>query len=265
MLLRIRDRAAFAATGGRAHVPGQPCVAFVHGAGFNHEAWALQSRWFAFHGCNVLAVDLPGHGRSEGEPLDSVAALAGWLLELLDAAGARRARLVGHSMGSLVCLEAAAAEPRCIERLALIGAAAAMKVHPDLLAAARASEHSAIDMINLWGHGPAVLGGSRAPGIYMAGVGERILEQARPGVLHADLALCDAYGDALERAARIRAPTLLVSGTRDQMTPLKGARRLSDAIAGSRLVAVEGAGHMLMAERPDELLQALAPHLRAAQ
>jgi pimeloyl-ACP methyl ester carboxylesterase len=95
----------------------------------------------------------------------------------------------------------------------------------------------------------------------MLGAGERILEGARPGVLHKDLAACDAYGDALEAAAKVAAPTLLLCGERDQMTPLKGARALAGALASVQLVVLEGAGHMLMAERPDEVLRALAGHL----
>ena len=166
-------------------------------------------------------------------------------------------------MGSLASLEAAAAAPARVERLVLIGTAAAMPVHAELLDAAKENRHDAIDRVNLWGHGPrAGLGGSRVPGAWMAGIGERILERAAPGVLHADLAACAAYGGALAAAAAIRAPTLVLQGTRDQMTPMRGARQLAQAIPGAQLVSVEGAGHMLMAERPDEVRRALAAHLQ---
>jgi len=132
-----------------------------------------------------------------------------------------------------------------------------------LLAAAKANQHTAIDMVTLWGYGyRAGLGGSAAPGVWMAGTGERILERARPGVLYADLAACNAYRTGLEAAARIGVPTLLISGERDQMTPLKHARLLAAAIPGARLLTLSGAGHMLLAERPNELLRALAGELR---
>ena len=216
-------------------------------------------------GWNVLAVDLPGHGRSAGPVLASIGALSDWLLALMNAAAIERAVLIGHSMGSLIVLETAARAPERTLQLVLIGSAAAMPVHPDLLTAARENRHEAIDMVNLWGYGPrAGLGGSAAPGIWMTGAGERILERARPGVLYADLAACNAYGTLLEAARKVRAPTLLISGERDQMTPLKSALKLAAAIPGARLQRLAAAGHMLMAERPDELLAAFKSELLAA-
>jgi pimeloyl-ACP methyl ester carboxylesterase len=258
----IDGQAAYAATGGRAHATNRPFAAFIHGAGLDHTVWALQSRWLAFHGWNVLAVDLPGHGRSDGPPRADIAAMADWVLAVASAAGAGSTALVGHSMGALVALEAAARQPDRVSSLVLVGSAAVMPVHPDLLAAAKANDHVAIDMVNLWGYGYAAgIGGSAAPGVWMLGAGERILERARPGVLYGDLAACNGYADGLKSAAQVRGPTLLVSGTKDQMTPLKSARTLAAAIAGARLVALEGAGHMLLAERPDELMAALQTHL----
>jgi len=258
----IEGRAAYAATGGRGHEPNRPFAVFIHGAGLDHTVWALQSRWLAVHGWNGLAVDLAGHGRSEGPPRPDIGAMADWVLAVATAAGADSAALIGHSMGALVALEAAAREPGRVSSLVLVGSAASMPVHPDLLAAAKANDHAAIDMVNLWGHGYAAgLGGSAAPGVWMVGAGERTLERAPPGVLHNDLAACNAYADGLVSAARVRAPALLISGSKDQMTPLKSARTLATAIPGARLVALEGAGHMLLAERPDDLMAALQTHL----
>jgi len=259
----IRD--CYFATGGRPHTAGRPLAVLVHGAGMDHTVWALQSRWLAFHGWNVVAFDLPGHGRSSGAPLESVDAMAQALLALIARLGAGApAVLIGHSMGSLVALHAAALAPAAVSRLVLIGTAAAMPVHPDLLAAAKANDHAAIDMVNLWGHGfDAGLGGSRAPGVWMTGAGERILERAAPGVLHNDLAACNAYRDGLADAAKVSAPTLLICGERDQMTPLKSGKALSTAIPGSTLVALRGAGHMLMSERPYEVIDAVASFLRS--
>lgn len=262
MQLQIQGENVFAATGGRRHEAGHPLALLVHGAGMDHDVWSLHSRWLAFHGWNVLALDLPGHGRSGGAPLTSIAALGGWLLEVIEACGPGPATLIGHSMGSLAALAAAAASPARVDRLVLIGTAASMPVHRDLLAAAQANDHAAIDMVNLWGFGPAAgLGGSRAPGLWMVGAGERILERARPGVLHNDLAACDAYREALADAARVPVPTLVIAGEKDQMTPLKGARALAGAMPAATLTVVRGAGHMVMIERPDEVTLALAAHL----
>ena len=161
-------------------------------------------------------------------------------------------------MGSLVALEAAAQAPERTEALLLIGTAAAMPVHPDMLTAAAANHHDAIDMVNLWGHGQSAgIGGSLVPGSWMTGLGNAILEKAGRGVIHNDLAACNAYRTAMEAAAKVTAPTTIVAGEFDQMTPLKSARQLGSAIIGSRLVVCRGAGHMLMAERPNDVIEAM--------
>jgi pimeloyl-ACP methyl ester carboxylesterase len=104
MQLTIDGKDTFVATGGREFDKSQPVVVLLHGAGFDHSTWALHSRWFAHHGFGVLAPDLPGHGRSSGAPLSTIAEMADWTAALLDAAGAAKAKLVGHSMGSLIAL-----------------------------------------------------------------------------------------------------------------------------------------------------------------
>jgi pimeloyl-ACP methyl ester carboxylesterase len=257
VIIVVDDVPAFFATGGQDHAAGQPAVVFIHGAGLDHSVWALHSRWFAHHGRNVLAVDLPGHGRSGGAPLTSIGAMADWIARLLAAVGVAQAAFVGHSMGSLVALEAARWYQ--VRALGLIGTTLAMPVHADLLAAAAANRHEAIEMLSIWGHGFAAgLGGSRAPGLWMTGGAERLLERAAPGVLHADLAACNAWRDGPAAAAAVTCPTVIVQGSRDIMTPLRAAKAAAAAIAGARLTVLDGAGHMLMAERPDEVLAALS-------
>jgi pimeloyl-ACP methyl ester carboxylesterase len=247
-----------AATGGRDFDAAQPLVVFLHGAALDHTVWALLARFFAHRGCAVLAPDLPGHGRSQGAPLASIAALADWTAALIAAAGASKAVLVGHSMGSLIALETAARHPARVTAIGLIGTAAAMPVSRDLLAAAEANDHTAIDMLRIWGYGfRAGLGGSLAPGLWMLGGAERLLERARPGVLFTDLAACNAYRDGLSSAAKVMAPGTLVLGELDLMTPLKAGRELAAALSHARVVVLDGAGHMLMSERPDEVLAAL--------
>jgi pimeloyl-ACP methyl ester carboxylesterase len=230
----------------------------LHGAGFDHTTWALHSRWFAHHGFGVLAPDLPGHGRSAGAPLSTIAGMADWIVSLLDAAGAAKAWLVGHSMGSLIAIETAARHPAKVSALSLIGTAAMMTVGPDLLKAAEANDHSAVDMVSIWGLGyQAELGGSLAPGLWMHSGAQRVLEQGRPGVLFNDLSACNAYQDALRAAAQVKVPVTFILGERDMMTPLKAGKALAAALPDSRTVVLRGAGHMMMVERPDELLAAL--------
>src|SRR5947199_1503795 len=258
MQLSVNGLQTFVASGGREFDSSRPTIVLLHGAGFDHTTWALQSRWFAHHGYGVLAPDLPGHGRSNGAPLSTIAEMADWTAALLDAAGVDKAWLLGHSMGSLVALETAARHPAKVSALGLIGTAATMTVGPDLLKAAEANDRSAIDMVSIWGLGfQAELGGSLAPGLWMHSGAQRVLEQCRPGVLFNDLAACNAYQNALAAAARITIPATLILGERDMMTPAKAGKALAAALPNSRTVVLRGAGHMMMVEQPDQLLAAL--------
>jgi len=258
MQLNVNGVSTFASTGGRDFDPALPAIVFLHGGGCDHTVWALLARWFAHRGHAVLAPDLPGHGRSGGEVLGSIVAMADWTAALIAASGAGKAALVGHSMGSLIALETAARHPDTVTALALIGTAAAMPVSRDLLAAAEANDHAAVDMVSIWGNGFAAgLGGALVPGAWMVGGTERLLERARPGVLFKDLAACNTYNDGLAAASRVTVPAALVLGERDLMTPLAGGLKLAAALSKARAVTLKGAGHMLMSERPDEVLAAI--------
>ena len=258
MILTLDGKAVFAATGGRAFDAALPAVVFVHGAGMDRTVWSLQTRYFAHHGHAVLALDLPGHGKSEGPALESVEAIGDWLGRFVAAAGLEKAARVGHSMGAIAVLECAARHPGKVAALALLGVAPEMPVHPDLLAAAQADDHRAFELVTAWGHGaPAHLGGHKAPGVWMLGGGERVLERSLSGVLYADLAACDAYRGAPAAAAKVACPALVVMGDQDKMTPARAGARLVEAIAGARAVTLSGAGHMMMIEKPDATLDAL--------
>jgi pimeloyl-ACP methyl ester carboxylesterase len=258
MDVSVNGRQVFAAIGGRAFDNKLPAVVLIHGAGFDHSTWALHSRWFAHHGFAVLAPDLPGHGRSPGPALTGIAEMADWVAALLDAVGASSAHLIGHSMGSLIALETAARHPAKVSALGLIGTAATMTVGPDLLKAAEANDGDAIDMVSIWGLGfDAGIGGSLAPGLWMHGGAQRVLKHCAPGVLFTDLSACNSYQGALAAASKVTVPTTLVLGERDMMTPAKAGKALAAAIPHARTIVLEGAGHMMMSERPDELLAAL--------
>ena len=262
MEFTVDDKAVFAATGGRPFDPAQPTVVFVHGAAMDHTVWALQTRYFAHHGRNVLALDLPGHGRSAGPPFNKMADMADWVIRGLDALKIETAQLVGHSMGSLVVLEAAARHPDRVTGLALLGTSVPMPVTDALLSAAEAGDHSAFDMVTLWGLSrDGQVGGNRAPGLWMTGGGLRLLERSGEGVMFAAMTACNDYTHGLHSAAKVQCPTLLVLGDRDAMTPPKAAKALAAAIPKSETVVLKGCGHMMMAEQPDPVLDALISHL----
>ena len=264
MRVQVAGSDVYAYTGSRPFDAALPTIVFVHGAANDHSVWALQSRYFAHHGRNVLAVDLPGHGRSGGDALPSVEAIADWLPALLDAAGVPAAALIGHSLGALAVLAAAARQPARVTRIVLLGPAVPMPVSDVLLDAAKANDHVAYELINGWSHSPGKqLGGSPVPGMWLMGSGMRLMERTRPGVLYTDLAACHTYADGLIAAAAVRCPALLILGARDLMAPPKGAPALIAALADARVVTLPDCGHALMAAQPDAVLDALAAFLPA--
>ena len=266
MIVDAGGRAVYAYTGSRGFDAGRPSIVFVHGAANDHSVWALQSRYFAHHGHNVVALDLPGHGRSEGVALSSVASIADWLVAALDVIEVETATLVGHSLGSLAVLEASARHPNRVQRIALLGPSVPMPVSQALLESAKRDDHAAFEMINGWSFSPAdQLGGNRMPGVWMTGSSMRLMERSRPGVLHVDLVACNSYADGLTAAGKVRCPALLIIGQRDQMTLPKNARALMAALTDKQVVTIPDCGHSLMVEAPDVVLDALRNFLTTAR
>jgi len=256
--LTINGNNVYLATGNRIPDPTRQTVLFVHGTGQDHSIWVLPTRYFARHDRNVLAVDLPGHGRSGGAPLTAVEDMADWLIEVLDAAGLADAAVVGHSMGSLVAIAAAARHPHRVRAIALIGATVPMPVSDFLLERAKENRHEAIELLNFWGFSKsAQLGGNATPGNWMLGGGLRLMEKAGPGVIYADLMACNEYREGLEHAKNVACPALLILGERDMLTPVRSASRLADALPNAERVVLVGSGHALLAERPDIVLDQL--------
>ena len=271
MLLTVQGHATYAYTGGKTFDPARPTVVFIHGVLNDHSVWILQSRWFAHHGWNVLAIDLPGHCRSAGAPPASVEDASRFVADLLDAAGIERAALVGHSFGSLIALETAARAPQRVTHLAMVGTAYPMAVSPALLASSRDAPLRAIDQINVFSHSslappPSSLG----PGTWLYGgsraLMRRVLASNREtNVFHSGFKACDDYtgGEAaIDAVAASGCPLLFLLGAADQMTPPRAARALAARAPQARVVTVE-AGHALMSEAPEATLAALRGFLGA--
>ena len=259
MRFHVGGKIAFAGTGSTMPAADAPTIIFVHGAGMDHTVWVLPSRCFARHGYRVLAVDLPGHGRSAGPALDRVENMSDWLNAVCEVLDVDSAAIVGHSMGSLVAYRFAADHPQRCRALALLGTSMPMPVADTLLDAARDNHHAAIEMVSAWSHSPAaIVGGNRNPGIWLMAAGERLIEQAAPGVFHADLAACNAFDEALGALIDApQAPTLVIAGAADRMTPLANGLDVARVLPNARVVTLAGCGHDMLGERPNEVLDAL--------
>src|SRR5258706_2044734 len=263
MQLQLNGKTAFAYTAAHELDPAKRTIVFVHGAGLDHSWWGLQSRYFGYHGFNVLALDLPAHGRSVGPALANVGEMADWIFSILKNLNIEKVSLVGHSMGSLIALEFAARYPETAERIALIGVAYPMKVSDGFLDAAKSNDQSAYDMETIWGHAPQVpFAGNPNPGMWMYGDTLARLGRLAPALLHSDLVAFNGYAGGREAAAKLKCPALFILGARDMMTPPRGAEELIKTIGNSKNVRIATSGHSLMAEAPDATLDALIEFLR---
>lgn len=266
MELIVHGHATYAYTGGKTLDATKPTVVFIHGVLNDHSVWILQSRWFANHGWNVLAIDLPGHCKSAGKAPATVEEAAQFIVALLDAAGVQKAALVGHSFGSLIALETAARAPERVSHLAMVGTAYPMAVSPALLDSALNAPMKAIDMVNVFSHSmmappPSSLG----PGTWLYGgsraLMRRVLASNREvNVFHVGFNACNDYANGETAMAAVQCPVLFLLGAADQMTPPKAARTLSAKALSSKTVVVQ-AGHQLMTEAPDAVLFALRDFL----
>lgn len=266
MELLVNGHPTFCYTGGKPFNPAQPTVVLIHGVLNDHSVWAMQSRYLAHHGWNVLAVDLPGHCKSAGPAPASVEEAADFIIALLDAVGAPRAALVGHSWGSLIALEAAARLQERASHLVLVGTAFPMKVSPALIEASLNEPEKALRMVNVFSRStlcapPTALG----PGTWVFGasmaLGRRVLRSNREvNLFHRGFVACDSYAGGEAAIARITCPVLFALGAQDQMTSPKAALGLiAKAHESGKQVQVIHltVGHHQMTETPEELLQAL--------
>ena len=257
----VQGYPAYAYTGGRPFDPALPTIVFVHGAAFDHSVWQWQSRYLAHHGRSVLAVDLPAHGRSPGALRESIEQWGEWLAAFIDAAGLAKPALVGHSMGSLIVLATALADPRRISRLALVGTAAPMPVNDAFIDAARDEPAVGLQMEAVWGHARNVqLASSAVPGSSLLDATGRLNQRSKPGALLAALKACNAYRAPLDKFRALDIPVLVVAGKRDQMTHFKAGKGLAAEIPGAKFAALD-AGHSMMSEAPRELLGVLREFL----
>lgn len=272
MKLGAPSQQLFAYTGGRSFDPSLPCVVFIHGAQHDHSVWILQSRYFAHHGFAVLALDLPGHGRSDAPALDTVEAMAERIAGALSELESDRFIVVGHSMGSLVALEVAQRLKERIAGVALCATAFPMRVSDELLGATRDDPATAMEMINVWSHRPSITPFSARPGNPGPGFSvvwgnlrlmQRIERTNGRTVLATDFAACNAYAGGIDAITALQCPVLFVLGAADSMTLPKFARSLIEAATHGRVVQLADTGHAMMAENPEGVRHALADFARS--
>ena len=258
MIVTVDGLDAHASTGGVEESDDDPVVLLIHGAGMDSTVWQLQTRYLAHRALRAVALDLPAHGRSGGDPLATVEEMTDWTARFVKAAEFGAVHVVGHSMGTFIALELASRYPDLVTSITLCGTATAMPVHPDLLAAAEHDLPAAAALMAAWGHAkPAPVGLNPTPGLWMLGGARALVETSRPGVLAADFRACMNYTGATEAAAAIRCPATVVIGLGDKMTPPKSGRALAAALPDARVVELADTGHTMMIENPRAVKQAI--------
>lgn len=256
MRIEIDNQSVFLGTGSRLHEAGNPWIVFVHGAAMDHTVWTLPARFFARHGFNVVAPDLPGHGRSGGVALANITDMTDWLGSLLIALGCNESIVVGHSMGSLVAMDYACRQPASCSAIALLGPSMPMPVTDVLLDSAQENDAAAYDMANVWSHSKqAQRGANSNPGVWMFGSGDRLMNRSQEDAFHADLTACN---EAKVDVTSILCPCLLIIGESDQMTPMKAGLSVASQLSDAKTITLSNCGHAMLAEQPNEVLDALS-------
>ena len=262
MELTINKARVYVATGGKDFNADLPTVLFLHGSGGDHRTWALQTRWFAFHGYSVLAPDLPGHSLSGGKVFSAIEESGPWLSEFLESVGVKAAHVVGHSQGFLSALELAKTAPEKLLSITAVGTAAAIPVNQALIDTAKESSNKAAHMMCNWGFGPgAHMGISSVPGMQPIAISRAIMS-GNP--LAADLQACAGYKGGVAIAASLKIPCHCILASADKMTPLKSGLALAESMSVTPTI-LKGYRHMLPLEAPKQTLAALRAFIEPIQ
>ncbi len=227
----------------RSSTRGRPALLLIHGAGGSHLHWPRQLR--RLPGVSVLAPDLPGHGRSEGPGREAIGQYARDVVSFLDLLGVERMVVGGHSMGGAIAQVMALDHAERVAGLILIGTGAKLRVAPAVLDGIPNDFEATVGLVVDWSFGPAATDDLKQLGL-------KAIRETDPAVLLGDYRACDRF-DIRHQLERIQTPTLVVGGTADRLTPLRFSRYLAENIDRARLEIIEGGGHMMALESPEEV------------
>ena len=238
----------FVSTGGMEIDNKKPTILLMHGSGLTHIVWSLHEQFYASQGYNILSVDLPGHGNSEGPSLKSIEEISGWIKLLMNKIGITKIILVGHSQGCLVGIDFASRYSDLLSSLVLVAGSYKMPVNQDLIDLAEAGDEKSILLMMKWGYegSKAFIGGNPV---------KKIINSSREirEVLAVDLNVCNNYKDGAESLKKINCPTLCVFGDLDKMVPLKTGLKMSEQIKNSETKIISNCGHMIIFEKAFEM------------
>ena len=238
----------FVSTGGMDFDKEKPSILLMHGSGLTHIVWSLHEQFYASQGFNILSVDLPGHGNSEGPSLKSIEEISDWVKSLMNVLNIKKIIIIGHSQGCLVGIDFASRYPNLINSLVLVAGCYKMPVNQDLINYAEAGDEKAILLMMKWGYegSKAFIGGNPV---------KKIINSSREirEVLAVDLNACKNYKSGKESLEKINCPTLCIFGDLDKMVPLEVGNKMASMIKNSEKKVINNCGHMIIFEKAFEM------------
>ena len=238
----------FVSTGGMDFDKEKPSILLMHGSGLTHIVWSLHEQFYASQGFNILSVDLPGHGNSEGPSLKSIEEISDWVKSLMNVLNIKKIIIIGHSQGCLVGIDFASRYPNLINSLVLVAGCYKMPVNQDLINYAEAGDEKAILLMMKWGYegSKAFIGGNPV---------KKIINSSREirEVLAVDLNACNNYKGGKESLEKINCQTLCIFGDLDKMVPLELGNKMTSMIKNSEKKIINNCGHMIIFEKAFEM------------
>ena len=256
MIIKIENKNIYFSDAGQGIEKLKNTIVFLHGSGLSHIVWSLTDQFFSTKSFNVLSLDLPGHGNSDGPCLNSIEEIADWLERVFDRLDLNNLILVGHSQGCLEILEYAYKYKDRLKKLVFIAGSTEMPVHPDLLELAQNGDSDAVKLMMKWGYegSKKFIGGNPV---------EKIIQSPRDisEILAVDLNACNNYSNGAEAAKRIDFPSILIFGELDKMVSLENGKKFSNLIKNSTTHVIKGCGHMIMIEKAFEMREKILEFL----
>jgi len=256
LIFQLENKNIYASDSGQGLDKNKDTIVFLHGSGLSHIVWSLAEQFFSSKNFNVLSIDLPGHGNSEGPCLDSIEKIADWLEKVFDKLQLKNLILVGHSQGCLEILEYSSRYKERIKKLVFVGGSNKMPVHPDLIELAQNGHSDAVKLMMKWGYegSKKFIGGNPV---------EKIIQSPRDisEILAVDLKACNNYSNGSEAAKAINLPSMLIYGELDKMVNLEAGKKFSNLIKNSTTHVIKGCGHMIMIEKAFEMREKILEFL----
>ena len=256
MIFQLENKNIHASDSGQGIDTNKDTIVFLHGSGLSHIVWSLAEQFFSSKNYNVLSIDLPGHGNSDGPCLDSIEKIADWMEKVFDKLKLKNLILVGHSQGCLEILEYSSRYKERLKKLVFVGGSNKMPVHPDLIELAQSGHSDAVKLMMKWGYegSKKFIGGNPV---------EKIIQSPRDisEILAVDLNACNNYSNGSEAAKVIDLPSMLIFGELDKMVNLESGKKFSNLIKNSTTHVIKGCGHMIMIEKAFEMREKILEFL----